>query len=67
MNKPTNTSQPMLHYKAVAGNRFRKGCDIALGVFGAIVMVYTTGQTIVNWASSGAEAPSVGYCDGKMP
>ena len=57
----------MLHYKAVAATRFRKICDIALGVFGTIVMVYTTTQTVISWAEGGGNKPSVGYCDSRRP
>ncbi|PQE12308.1 Vacuolar amino acid transporter 3 protein [Rutstroemia sp. NJR-2017a BVV2] len=56
---------PMLHYRAVAKTRFRKTCDVLLCVFGFIVMVYTTGLTVISWAGSGDEAPNLGYCDRK--
>lgn len=57
-------SQPMLHYKAVARNRFRKMSDILLCIFGLVAMAYTTSLTIMSWASdSGSGLPS--YCDRK--
>ena len=57
----------MLHYKAIATTRFRKFSDIALGIFGAVVMTYTTTLTVVSWAS-GPDAPVVpGYCDSHKP
>lgn len=37
---------PMLHYKACARTRKEKAGDIALMVFGALAMVYTTVQTV---------------------
>ncbi|ELR07282.1 neutral amino acid transporter [Pseudogymnoascus destructans] len=48
---------PMLHYRAVATTRFRKFSDIFLCVCGAIVMVYTTSMTIINWAGGDKVAP----------
>ncbi|KXX78101.1 Vacuolar amino acid transporter 3 [Madurella mycetomatis] len=55
---------PMLHYKAVARNRFRKMSDILLCVFGFVAMAYTTSLTIMSWANdSGSGMPS--YCDRK--
>ena len=52
----------MLHYKAVATKPWQRGVDLFMCVFGGIVMMYTTGLTIVNWA--GSSAPSTpGYCD----
>ena len=55
----------MLHYRAVAATRFRKMCDIVLCIFGAIVMVYTTAMTIINWAGSSDALPVPKFCDGK--
>jgi proton-coupled amino acid transporter len=55
----------MLHYRAVATTRFRKICDIVLCIFGAIVMVYTTAMTIINWAGGDDATPVPKYCDGK--
>ncbi|KAH8820069.1 transmembrane amino acid transporter protein-domain-containing protein [Xylogone sp. PMI_703] len=56
---------PMLHYKAVAKNNFRKFADVILCIFGVIVMAYTTALTVLNWASSDAEPSLPGYCDKK--
>lgn len=55
----------MLHYRAVARNRFRKASDILLCVFGFVAMAYTTSLTIMSWAneSGGGKVPS--YCDSK--
>lgn len=54
----------MLHYRAVAKSRLMKIADVLLGIFGAVAMVYTTSQTIANWAS-GDGTPIPKYCDGK--
>jgi proton-coupled amino acid transporter len=51
----------MLHYKAVAKNRWWKWSDIALCIFGFVAMAYTTSLTVMSWASGGDELPS--YCD----
>jgi solute carrier family 36 (proton-coupled amino acid transporter) len=56
----------MLHYKGVAKTRFRKGCDVALCVFGVITMVYTTTLTIRSWVSGGGPPASPGYCDSRV-
>ncbi|KAF8862858.1 hypothetical protein BDZ45DRAFT_702713 [Acephala macrosclerotiorum] len=55
---------PMLHFQGVAKGRFRKACDVLLCVFGLVVMVYTTGQTIVSWGRSTSK-PALSYCDKK--
>lgn len=55
----------MLHFRAVAKSRFRKTADVVLCVFGAIVMVYTTTLTVLNWVNSGAAVPVPKFCDGK--
>lgn len=57
--------QPMLHFKAVAKTRFRKGCDVLLCVFGFVVMAYTTSLTIKSWVSGTEEPPLPSYCDKK--
>lgn len=57
-------AQPMLHYKAIAKTRFRKGCDVLLGIFGAVVMIYTTSLTVISWATGGGVPETRGgYCD----
>jgi proton-coupled amino acid transporter len=62
-----NSIQPMLHYKAIAKTHFRKVADVALGIFGAVVMTYTTSLTIISWAN-GEQAPDVPrYCDSHKP
>lgn len=53
----------MLHYKAIARTRFRKGADIVLGVFGAVVMTYTTSLTVSSWARGSSEPALPSYCD----
>ncbi|KAL7945528.1 transmembrane amino acid transporter protein [Trichoderma barbatum] len=52
---------PLLHYKAVARNRFWRYSDIGLCIFGLIAMAYTTSLTVMSWANSEPKAP--GYCD----
>ncbi|KAI9693825.1 MAG: neutral amino acid transporter [Bathelium mastoideum] len=53
---------PMLHYKAVSRTTFRRAMDIALGLFGGLLMAYTTGLTITSWIQGrGGKEP--GYCD----
>ncbi|KAL2258374.1 hypothetical protein VTK26DRAFT_8332 [Humicola hyalothermophila] len=54
---------PMLHYKAVARNRFRKWSDILLCIFGFIAMAYTTSLTIMSWAGDSGGDQKPGYCD----
>lgn len=61
----TNSRQPMLHYRAVAATPFRKFSDIFLCICGAIVMVYTTSMTIINWAGDNNAVPVPKFCDGK--
>ncbi|KAL6716445.1 hypothetical protein ACLMJK_006012 [Lecanora helva] len=52
----------MLHYRAVARTTVQKVGDFTLGIFGAVVMMYTTVLTIQSWVrDSGARPP--GYCD----
>lgn len=53
--------QPLLHFKAVARNKFWRYSDIGLCVFGFIAMAYTTSLTVMSWANSEPKAP--GYCD----
>ena len=57
-----NIPQPMLHFKAVATKRWERVADVALGVFGIVVMIYTTALTVINWAS-GSGGAAKGYCD----
>jgi proton-coupled amino acid transporter len=52
----------MLHYKAISRHWYTRFADIALIIFGLIVMVYTTSLTIQSWVGGG-EAKSPGYCD----
>lgn len=59
----TCDSQPMLHFRGVAKNSFRKTCDVILCIFGLAVMGYTTALTLISWASGPVEAPVPGYCD----
>ncbi|QDS67443.1 hypothetical protein FKW77_000451 [Venturia effusa] len=53
---------PMLHYKAISRTWYSRFADVALIIFGFVVMVYTTSLTIQSWISGG-EAKSPGYCD----
>ncbi|KAI9660872.1 MAG: neutral amino acid transporter [Trizodia sp. TS-e1964] len=53
---------PLLHLKAVATARWQKWADVALCIFGLVVMGYTTTLTIQSWAS-GSGSPTLGYCD----
>jgi proton-coupled amino acid transporter len=55
----------MLHFKGVAKTRFRKAADILLGIFGLVVMVYTTSLTVMSWANGGGEPGLPSYCDKK--
>ena len=52
----------MLHFKAVANSQKQRIIDIALPVFGFVVMVYTTALTIKSWVSGSNSRPR-GYCD----
>lgn len=54
----------MLHFRGVAKSRFRKGADVLLCIFGLVVMVYTTGQTVLSWGSETGK-PALSYCDKK--
>jgi proton-coupled amino acid transporter len=54
----------LLHYKAVAKNRFRKWSDILLCIFGFVAMAYTTSLTVMAWAGdSGPQLP--GHCESR--
>jgi proton-coupled amino acid transporter len=55
--------QPMLHFRAVAKNRWYKFADIALMVFGLLVMIYTTSLTVSSWISGDSVKPLPAYCD----
>ncbi len=55
----------MLHYKAVARNRFWRVSDIALCIFGVIAMGYTTSLTVMNWVRADPDQGLPGYCDGR--
>jgi proton-coupled amino acid transporter len=52
----------MLHYRAISRNWWQKAADIALIIFGSIMMVYTTTLTVSSWVSGGSSKPP-GYCD----
>ncbi|KAI8657739.1 Aa-trans domain-containing protein [Fusarium keratoplasticum] len=54
---------PMLHYKAVARNKFWKWSDMILCVFGFVAMAYATSLTVLSWANADPKPP--GYCDKK--
>jgi proton-coupled amino acid transporter len=53
----------MLHYRAVAKNLAWKVADVALCIFGFIVMAYTTSLTVISWASGDEEKGLPSYCD----
>ncbi|KAI9772395.1 MAG: neutral amino acid transporter [Geoglossum umbratile] len=53
---------PMLHFKAVARTRFHRWTDVALVIFGFIVMIYTTSLTVKSWATK-TTVKTPGYCD----
>lgn len=55
----------MLHYRAVAKTQFRKICDVALCIFGLVVMGYTTTLTVLNWINTDESVPVPKYCDGR--
>ena len=38
-----------MHYRAVSTKAWQKIADVALVIFGFVVMVYTTGLTLFNW------------------
>ena len=65
VEKHTYKIQPMLHYKGVAKNRFRKSADVLLCIFGLVVMVYTTALTIKSWVAGDAKPSLPSYCDKK--
>ncbi|KAL0943889.1 amino acid transporter [Colletotrichum truncatum] len=56
---------PLLHYKAVARNRWWKMSDIALCIFGFVAMAYTTAITVYSWANGSSDPGLPGYCDNK--
>ncbi|KAI9249422.1 transmembrane amino acid transporter protein-domain-containing protein [Phascolomyces articulosus] len=48
---------PIFHYKAIARTFTAKAINIAIIIFGAVSMTYTTGITIALWSAGGEEAP----------
>ena len=54
--------QPMLHFKAVSRTTVHRAMDIALGLFGGLLMAYTTGLTVASWVKGGG-IKEPGYCD----
>jgi proton-coupled amino acid transporter len=52
----------MLHYKAISRHWYSRVADVALIVFGFIVMVYTTSLTVKSWVGGGDVKPP-SYCD----
>ncbi|KAF9881147.1 transmembrane amino acid transporter [Colletotrichum karsti] len=52
---------PLLHYKAVARNRWWKISDICLCIFGVVAMGYTTAITVYSWASGSTEPSTPGF------
>ncbi|KAL2351811.1 amino acid transporter-like protein [Cryomyces antarcticus] len=55
---------PLLHYRAVQQPTWRKVTDIALCIFGFIVMGYTTALTVISW-THGSSSKTPGYCDNR--
>ena len=55
----------MLHYRAVAKNRYWKIADVALCVFGFVVMGYTTTLTINSWVSGNDAPKEPTHCERK--
>merc|ERR1711939_708403 len=53
---------PLMHYRAVSTKAWQKIADVALVIFGFVVMVYTTGLTLFNWVYGDNIKPP-GYCD----
>ncbi|GAB7359414.1 hypothetical protein MBLNU230_g6063t1 [Neophaeotheca triangularis] len=53
---------PLMHHRAVATRSWQRWSDLALVVFGFIVMAYTTGLTVRNWVYGNNVKPP-GYCD----
>ncbi|KAI9818089.1 MAG: neutral amino acid transporter [Pycnora praestabilis] len=54
---------PLLHFRAVARTRLQRIADVALCIFGVVVMIYTTALTIRSWVGGGHTVKSPGYCD----
>lgn len=54
---------PLLHYKAVARNRFWRVSDVVLTIFGFVAMAYTTVLTVKAWAGESGGPQLPGYCD----
>lgn len=52
-----------MHYKAVSDRTWKRVADLALCVFGVVVMGYTTSLTIISWTQGGQDAKPPGYCD----
>jgi proton-coupled amino acid transporter len=54
----------MLHYKAISRTLLQKIADVALIIFGLVVMIYTTTLTVKSWVGGHSVKPP-GYCDEK--
>jgi proton-coupled amino acid transporter len=55
---------PLLHLKACAKTRTAKALDYALLIFGIVVGIYTTVQTIGSLFQPGDGPPRFGKCEG---
>ncbi|KAF2454908.1 transmembrane amino acid transporter protein-domain-containing protein [Lineolata rhizophorae] len=55
---------PMLHYRAVSHTRLQRLADVVLGIFGVVVMAYTSVLTVSSWVR-GQSSKAPGYCDEK--
>ena len=52
----------MFHYKAMARTRWQLSSDLAIVIFGVIVMAWTTYMTLKSWVQGDVEVPS-NRCD----
>jgi proton-coupled amino acid transporter len=57
-----SSSQPLMHYRAVATRPWQRVTDIMLVILGFVAMAYTTGITAISWVN-GSEAKAPSYCD----
>ncbi|KAF2720296.1 hypothetical protein K431DRAFT_271056 [Polychaeton citri CBS 116435] len=53
---------PMMHYRVATEKTWQRVADIALVVFGFVVMGYTTALTVISWFHGTTSKPP-GYCD----
>lgn len=43
---------PLLHYKAMATNKWERGADVVMILVGVVAMIYTTSVTVSQWVST---------------